>query len=179
MAMPDRVQFSEQNQILENVALHHLDASTALIDFFSGNSPDLQVRYAGAVLADVRQASLSELDFRSSLAVLSSVEATVRIDYLRRVYARKKDPLSLAMRSIYKEKENTARLEEDLLHTWRNDGSISTELTGALIGAFKYRHWLAHGRYWKPKLGRKYDYITVYGISEEFIEAMEQYDEAH
>lgn len=178
MAKPDRVQFSGQNQSLEHIALHYLDVRTALIDFFAGSSPELQLRYAGAKLDDARETSLEELDLTSSLAVLSSVEATVRIDYLRRVYAKKKDPLSQGMRAIYTQRGNNARLEDDLLCAWRDDGIVSKPLTGELIGAFKYRHWLAHGRYWTPKLGRIYDYATVYGLAEEFLDAMERYQQS-
>lgn len=36
-----------------------------------------------------------------------------------------------------------------------------------LITAFKYRHWLAHGRYWEPKLGRIYDYYSLYDLAYE------------
>jgi hypothetical protein len=38
-----------------------------------------------------------------------------------------------------------------------------------LIGAFGYRNWLAHGRYWIPKLGRKYDYESVYKPAEDIL----------
>ena len=34
-----------------------------------------------------------------------------------------------------------------------------------MITAFKYRHWLAHGRYWEPKLGRIYDYYSLYDLA--------------
>ncbi|MGB3836255.1 hypothetical protein [Castellaniella sp.] len=175
MAMSNKVKFSGQHQSLEYVALHYLDVRTALIDFFAGTSPDLQVRYAGAKIDDARETSLRELDLNSSLAVLSSVEAAVRIDYLSRSYARKKDPLSKAMRAIYTRRGNAAKLEDDLLQAWCDDGVVPKALTGELIGAFKYRHWLAHGRYWTPKLGRIYDYVTVYGIAEEFLDAVERY----
>ena len=40
-----------------------------------------------------------------------------------------------------------------------------------LKGAFKFRHWLAHGRYWDPNLGRKkYDFQSLYALAEEFFE---------
>lgn len=175
MAIPDRVQFSGRQLNLERIALHYQDVHDALIEFFAGTSPALQSRYAGAKLDDAREESLTELDLTSSLSVLSSVEAAVRIDYLGRVYERRKDTLSRTMRAIYKQQGPAARLEDDLLHAWRHDGVAPRALTSALIGAFKYRHWLAHGRYWKPKLGRIYDYITVYGIAEAFLDVIEQH----
>lgn len=175
MAMPNRVSFSGQHRSLHDVALHYLDVRTALFNFFASSSPDLQVRYMGMKLDDAREASLGELDLTSSLTVLSSVEAAVRIDYLSRIYARKKDSLSRVMREIYAQRGNAARLEDDLLHAWRDDAVGPKAVTKELIGAFKYRHWLAHGRYWTPKLGRIYDYTTVYSIAEEFLDVMDQY----
>jgi hypothetical protein len=40
-------------------------------------------------------------------------------------------------------------------------------LIGELRGAFRFRHWLAHGRYWTPKLGRRYNYEDVYALADE------------
>ena len=31
--------------------------------------------------------------------------------------------------------------------------------------AFGYRDWLAHGRNWVPKLGRHYDFASVYNLA--------------
>src|SRR3546814_7807803 len=91
MAAPDKVSFSGLHRNLEDVALYYLDVRAALIDFFAGSSPELQLRYAGAKLDDARDKALEELDATSCLGVLTSVEAAVRVDYLSRVYARKKD----------------------------------------------------------------------------------------
>lgn len=57
----------------------------------------------------------------------------------------------------------------------RQETCMSKALLGELAGAFRYRHWLAHGRYWQPKLGRKYDYLSVFGLAYEFNEAMVAY----
>lgn len=39
------------------------------------------------------------------------------------------------------------------------------QIIGDVKRAFKYRHWLAHGRYWTPKLGQGYNYAAVYGVA--------------
>jgi len=38
-----------------------------------------------------------------------------------------------------------------------------SSLIGELKGAFRFRHWLAHGRYFQP--GRKYDYRGLYVLA--------------
>ena len=174
--MANRVSFSNRELCLEDVATHHADAKAGLYDFFNGNSQTLLDRYADAKLEEVCDRSLGELDFTSSLSVLSSVEAAIRLDYLRRVYGRWRDPLSRAMKAVHQQRENHARLEDDLIRGWRDLTDISKVLLGELTSAFKYRHWLAHGRYWTPKFGRKYDYETVYEIAQEFIDAMNEYN---
>jgi hypothetical protein len=66
---------------------------------------------------------------------------------------------------IYKEKETRASLEDDIFEVWKNNTTGSTKLIGDLRGAFKFRHWMAHGRYWTPKLSQKYDYLSVYPLA--------------
>ena len=108
---------------------------------------------------------LKELDYSASLKLLTSIEASFRIDFGERVYTRKRDPFSRALRELHKTKGNKASLEDDIFETWKmhtDYGRIISELKGA----FKFRHWLAHGRYWTPKLGRSYDYFDVATIAQ-------------
>ena len=174
--MGNRVSFSNEELSLEDIAIHYMDVQAGLFELFAGNSQTLIDRHVGLKLDEVRDRSLAELGLTSSLSILSSIEAAIRLDYLRRVYGRWRDPLSKAMKELHKEKQNYARLEDELIQLWREHTSISKELFGALIGAFKFRHWLAHGRYWTPKFGRRYDYETIYEIAQEFIDAMDDYN---
>ena len=43
-----------------------------------------------------------------------------------------------------------------------------SRLIGDVRGAFKFRHWVAHGRYWVAKLGRKYDFAYVHLLASAF-----------
>lgn len=174
--MGDRLSFSHQEQSLEEIATYHASVQAGLFDFFAKNSQQLIDLYTGTKISDARNNCVRELDRTSSLTVLSSVEASIRLDYLVRVYGRWRDPLSKAMKLLHRNRGNRARLEEDLISLWRNKTSVGKELLQALNGAFNYRHWLAHGRYWTPKVGRRYDYPTVHDISQEFIDAMESFN---
>jgi hypothetical protein len=106
-------------------------------------------------------ASLDETDKQACLFLVASAEAALRVDFLQRVYNRKKDAVSRAFRSIYKTACNhsrlTVKLDEDILETWSARVPKAKTRVGDLRGALNYRHWLAHGRYWVPKLGRQYD----------------------
>jgi len=39
------------------------------------------------------------------------------------------------------------------------------QIISEYISVLNYRHWLAHGRYWVPKLGRNFDLMTVTTIA--------------
>jgi len=111
---------------------------------------------------------LEEADAQASLFLIAAAEAALRVDSLRRVYEKKQDEISKAFRKVYKKKRDhrKVRLDEDILETWVQKVPQSKMHVGNLRGAFNYRHWLAHGRYWVPKLGMKYDAAGVFKIVE-------------
>ncbi|MHA6909996.1 hypothetical protein ACQUJS_16440 [Ralstonia pseudosolanacearum] len=160
---------------MDAIAFHHENLQAALFEFFSGSSASLLSRFSLESVDKARDNSLDELDFSSSMSVMAALEAAIRVDYLSRVYERRKDALSRSMRDLYREKANKAKLDRDILPRWAADTTVSASLVQQVTSAFKYRHWLAHGRYWTPKFGKEYDYDTLYAIADEFIEAMDQY----
>ncbi len=78
----------------------------------------------------------------------------------------KKDILSRTFKEIFDLKGNEASLEQDIFNSWKHPSDVPNYIVSELIGAFKYRHWLAHGRYWEPKLGSKYDYHSIYTLGQ-------------
>ncbi|MCR5893350.1 MULTISPECIES: hypothetical protein [Burkholderia] len=173
--MNDRVSFSRQELTIEAVAAHHDNMKAALFEFFSSGSDALYARFALENIIEARENSLDELDLGSSMTVMASLEAAIRVDYLTRVYERRKDELSKAMRALHQEKANKAKLENDILTLWQDCTTISKGLIGQVKGAFKYRHWIAHGRYWTPKIGRAYDFDTLYALADTFVNEMDAY----
>ena len=96
---------------------------------------------------------------------MSALEALFRIDYLTRCYNKKKDPLSRKMRGISRKKGVRTSLENDILRLWKEVCPEYKSFISEVITAFDYRNWLAHGRYWEPKLGRNYDYNSLYDLA--------------
>ncbi|WDD93055.1 hypothetical protein Bsp3421_003101 [Burkholderia sp. FERM BP-3421] len=177
--MANRVSFSGEELTLDEIAFHHTNVESALLEFFSGHSEAFLNRFAQSTPDEVREAlksSLAELDYTSSMSVISAIEAAVRMDYFSRVYSRGRDPLSRAMRGVHRIKGNRASLEDDLIPQWREHSTVPSVLLSHAVSAFSFRHWIAHGRYWKPKLGAKYDYLTVFVIAEELFVAMDKND---
>lgn len=148
---------------IAEIAEYHNDVVSALKLYFRGR------RRAEGVLA----ARIEETDLRSALAILTAIEASFRVDYLCRCQKKMKDDVSRAFRTIYKGRKSNVRLEDEIFQTWRQESPASRALIGELRGAFKFRHWLAHGRYWEPKLGRKYDFNFVYSLADDVLSAFD------
>jgi hypothetical protein len=99
--------------------------------------------------------------------ILATTEAILRTDFKDRVKTEKRDELSRLYRDIDKERDNV-RLDEDILEAMKKAGVA----VGDFRGALKLRHWLAHGRWWQPKLGRNYTPQIVFDVSRVLIESI-------
>jgi hypothetical protein len=119
---------------------------------------------------------LSELEWVAMLSLLSTAEATLRVDFVVRVRERRKDSVSRCFRSAYSRRGiEKIRLEEDILDCWRDHGACAG-VKGAVSefkGALTLRHWLAHGRWWRPRLGRAdgYDPVDIFDICQQILTA--------
>uniref|UniRef100_Q07QK5 RiboL-PSP-HEPN domain-containing protein n=1 Tax=Rhodopseudomonas palustris (strain BisA53) TaxID=316055 RepID=Q07QK5_RHOP5 len=163
-----RVSFSNEGIDIAALALHHSDVENSLRSYFSSTAASYATRFTGYTNSEVElelDERLAELDMTSSLTILSAIEAVFRIDYLQRCYRKEKDPLSRAFRDLNKRRGSKVSLEDEILGRWKMHTDGGSELIGDLRGAFKYRHWLAHGRYWNPKFGKKYDFVSLYALA--------------
>ena len=151
------------------VAFHHAAVDRALRLDHSPASPDFTARFEFDTPSEVRTQltdALDETAFLSSFALLASIEAAFRVDYIQRHYGvRRRDPISRALRALYTQKQLRASLSGDILDRWKTHAGIAASLISDIRAAFHYRDWLAHGRYWKPRLGRTYDYPTIYDLA--------------
>ncbi|MCP4697588.1 MAG: hypothetical protein GY862_12170 [Gammaproteobacteria bacterium] len=161
MANRSKVSFSGSEQKIDDIDQHYRDTASSIHLYFSSANPQVEILFAGkseSELAEQLNSVSGENEKLIAMSILSALEAAFRVDYLQRCYKRKKDPLSLAFRQIHQRKGNRALLEEDIFDSWREHTNVPSQVVSNLKSAFKYRHWLAHGRYWTPKLGRRYDY---------------------
>jgi hypothetical protein len=66
---------------------------------------------------------------------------------------KRKNPLSRAFGDLYKTKKERVLLEDDIFKAWKQYTDVRKQILSDLKAAFKFRQWLAHGRYWP--LGRQ------------------------
>src|SRR5262249_46653377 len=128
----------------------------------------------GFTLEEVKEffdAQRSRLDLLVMFELLATTEAILRLDFINRVEARKKDPLSRHFRRLKKATGEKIRLDEDILQAFKDHVSASSPI-GNLRGVLRLRHWLAHGRHWHPKLGRIYTPGDVLDIAKPLVAAI-------
>ncbi|HEX3893835.1 MAG TPA: hypothetical protein VHW46_14760 [Terracidiphilus sp.] len=168
---------SAKGQILslDEIAKYHEDIVSSLKSYFNEASAYSTERFFGYTVSERGEELTTRIDettLRSILIILASLEAGFRVDYELRCQQRLKDDLSRTFRAIYKEKENNVSLERDIFEAWNIHAGKSKALISELRAAFKLRHWLAHGRYWQPKLGRTFNFDSVFdlavAVNEEF-----------
>jgi hypothetical protein len=120
----------------------------------------------------------NELDAATMLFLMAAVEAEIRMDYWEKVEHRWKDPVARKFKLIDKRlrkdgMEKRVSLQEDILDTWIELRHEARRAAGDFKGALKLRDWLAHGRYWNPKLGRAhYSPYDIYDISRDLLKAI-------
>jgi len=153
---------------------------TRVLAELNGNILASDSRFFGMTADEVGQffeRHRNELDLVAMLDLLAAAEAAVRLDYRARVRQRLKDPVSRRLRDVEKRLRRRHRreagLEEDILNTWMQCRPRINRPASDFKGVLKLRHWLAHGRYWDPKMGRpQYSPRDVYDISLNLIEAI-------
>lgn len=116
----------------------------------------------------------SQMELAAMLELLATTEAVLRIDFRNRVKKRRKDPLSRRYREIHRDRSSMnerprIRLSEDVLEALSEEEGVNVS---AFRGALKLRNWLAHGRWWPPKLGFIYTPELVFDISKTLIDSI-------
>ena len=173
--MARAITFSRCNISLNTIHKQYSCAESSLRLYYSQDNPQSATLFAGYTkqeLADELQTHIEELDKATSLSILASIEASFQIDFHVRANLKMKDDLSRRFRHIHKQVFKSANkklqgvsLERDILRTWQETYPQYKTTISDYISALKFRHWLAHGRYWVAQIGKKYDYITLYGLS--------------
>lgn len=169
--MTKRVTFSNSNLELAEIWDYYYVSEEALKEYYKNiESGKLrEKKFFGLTSEELWsdfKHKLTELETSVSFSVLSAIEALLRIDFLNRVYKKSRDQLSREFRKLYLQKSYKASLEEDILELWKQHHPSLKRIISDYKGALNLRNWLAHGRYWTPKFGRKYDFGTIFTIAE-------------
>jgi hypothetical protein len=141
----------------------------ALALYYSGVNPRFALVFAGRSYDEIRRRytdDRTELERQISLELLSAMEAQFRIDYAIRCERRYKDSLSRAFRERHKQRGLNVRFEDEILSDWEEHSAYLKSALNEIRQAFRFRHWLAHGRYWilTADVGR-FDFGYLYQLA--------------
>ena len=134
--------------------------------------PDVDARFYGMTLDEIDR-FFRELDYLVMFDLMAATEAVVRLEYWTRVDNKHKDALSRALRKLYRQKSLQVKLDDDLLDLWSTLRPTLKDTIGDFKGALKFRHWLAHGRYWETTFARDYAPGDVFDICYNLRQAIE------
>jgi hypothetical protein len=133
-------------------------------------------RYRDKSLDETRQEFASarkHLRYVAMLHLLTTTEALLRLAFKDLARRRNKPEISRRFRKIKRERGEKIRLEEDILNTWIDVYKETAQSVREFKGVLPLRDWLAHGRYWSPKIGRPaYDVRDVFDIASEMLSRM-------
>src|ERR1017187_8822237 len=109
------------------------------------------------------------------LHLLTTTEALLRLGFEDLSKRKTKPAISRRFRKIGRERGEKIRLEEDILNTWIELYPVTARAIREFKGVVPLRDWLAHGRYWNPKIGRPvYDVRDVFDIASEMLSTMQE-----
>ena len=163
-----RVTFSGEHLPLVQIAQYYNDVEASVRNYFSFENQPSGERFVGYTPLEIElemTSVLVEHARSTSMSILAALEAAFRMDFLQRCYKRRRDPLSRSFRALHRQKGQYVSLK-DIFLEWESHPTVPRSIISDLERAFKYRHWLAHGRYWTPKIGREYDYNDIYTLAE-------------
>lgn len=153
-----------------------LVADQALVLYYQQSNPNYAILFVGLrseEIARLLAERQSELQYAFSLTILASVEAAFRIDFRHRCQRRVKSPVTEKLRSL--ERRFTGRFMpiDNIFDVWKKDSPEFRGIIGDINTAFRYRDWLAHGRSFFPKFGKRFDIVTVYKLADDVAGKME------
>ena len=164
-----RITFSGSQLDADEIAEHHRIVTAAIHLYYTDSNPEFEAIYGMYTPEEViseRNWVLDEVEAASAMTVFASIEAALQVDYLIRCRERYRDDLSRIFRALYRDRGSRVSLIDDLPEIWRRHSQESQRLLNDIRLAFGYRNWLAHGRYWQPKFGRVYDFMSVYHLAQ-------------
>jgi hypothetical protein len=165
------IKFSNQHSTIEDINQFYFYGTSSLRHYFDEQN-EYFWGYSKAELEIEFNVQLSSLERMVSLEILSLLEASFRIDYLRRNEKKLKDQLSKNLRATFKKKGNKASLDEDILKEWKVFYPKNKPLFDKFQKALDYRHWLAHGRYWELRTFPEiipFDYLSIQLLASEIL----------
>lgn len=179
-----RVSLSGKEQSIEFIWSWYEDQKEALFDFrtkiFTAiitSSSSFNAKFIGMTTDELNayfENSVEELEHLVCFDLISATEAVLRSDFYAKVYNKDKSDIGRLFRDLEKDKGGKISLESDIIDNWKEILATRKTDFSDFLGLINYRHWLAHGRYWTPKLGKQYTPSITYNIAERIFDIVNE-----
>lgn len=185
--MPTPPEASAEPQTLDEILDWHRGLVAALAEQRASAQKAIRAgspvapRFLGMTEGDLDRyydAQRRELDRLTVANLVASAEATIKIDYFRRIGEKLKDKLSVAYRDWHKTLSVAKRRRPDfdergILDVLKAAGVMDNHTVGRYRECLRVRHWIGHGRYWARPAGvDRLDPDEVYDRAGDFLRAM-------
>jgi hypothetical protein len=134
-------------------------------------------RYRDQSLGELRDwfaSARRHLLYAAMLHLLTTTEALLRLAFEDLSKRQTKPAIFRRFRKIERERGKKIRLEEDILDTWIEVYQETARSIREFKGVVPLRDWLAHGRWWNPKIGRPvYEVGDVFDVASEMLNRMQ------
>ncbi|MDR1621043.1 MAG: hypothetical protein LBS00_01570 [Synergistaceae bacterium] len=161
---------------LEDIGLYNEDTKASLMHYFNGILegevvPESKKHLTESEVKELLNRCLDEIDARSCLILLTFIESQFRLHYQGRSKTQRKIRAELKKKhgSANREKITHPSLEDDLFGAWKKILPGEAFFFGNLKTFFKYRHWMAHGRYF-ILASNKPDHDGLFLIAQKVVE---------
>lgn len=135
---------------------------------------NFDIQFIGSTPNDINEYFnnlIEELELLVSFNIVASTEGKIREDFVIRVSKKLKDNISKKYWKLFKEFEWHVPLDENgILEVWIDIEQPIKSKVSLFRGLLKFRHWMAHGRYWRKNYGREYPPILANKICKELID---------
>ena len=170
----DKFRIAPQFYSLQDIKLYY-DNSLRSIECAYSASENLNytTRFLGKSEKEVREEVLwvkKELSHLCSMCVMAYLESLFRIDSFVRVKHKCKGNITAEIKKLLKGKSSIPLVRfEDILDVWKAENMDKAELFREIKSHFMFRHWIAHGRYWKldDNIDTHFDFIDVFMLAQQ------------
>ena len=181
MAKMKAHQILPQFDSLKDIALYNNDVKNSLRQYFKNislmaNKPEHLLFLTEDEIKELLGRRLDETDARSSFVILTYIESLFQLHYLNFSKNRKRIPPKLLdeYKTIRNRKNAPPSLNDHIFGAWKKAFPEEARFFGELKEALKYRHWMAHGRYFTLKSINS-DPDTVFVLEEKTLKLISVY----
>ncbi len=116
----------------------------------------------------------NELDFTAALNIFAAGEAAIMVDFAKRGKHGRGWPNNLIERCLRYQFGNGRPRLEDVIKEWMSILKQCYPCLNTLKECEKYRHWLAHGRYYERRDRKKYDPAMIYRFLRDALDCIQE-----